>query len=658
MTPESNESIKPAVPMSTKILVLTMLGVPYLAFVVICFALITILPSETGEFDKFIAPGMFLCSSAILALLAVFTFGMLRTLKKPNVVPAQLIGSAIRLGLFALPGIGLAGLTMVTIIQEPALYLTVKDPPAGTELVAPLSITFSAQKATETLALKDVKVLQYSWDFNGDKQADLPPSINPEATFAYDRPGIYSVVAVLQLSTGESRAIPYSFAIPKATIAVEPKEPIIDEPVALSVGHLFSEEQVIQTVKWSFGDGVEADVTQSSVEHTFTQLGTYTIVAVVRLENGTEQRFERDITVSSPPPLPFPISISTTPERLISPPPFSAIFRVETEEELESIVWEFEEGQKREGLEARYTYLRQGDYTVTLNVANKEGKRVRLTKLVRVVPELQINDLVFQGDTKISVGNLQVIGEQPVKIDLTPISESQPFVEYYWDARDATVIVPSDNPYELQAIYRYPGTYRIGLLVQDPGGKAKRFVIPVTVEERKADVDIRLSTAGGEAPLNVTFDVSETFIPGEQISGFEWLFGDQENELPQQGGAVASHLYTEPGTYTVQMTVTTTAGNQYMAEKTLVVRPPNLNACFTPSRPSGVAPMGVIFDSSCTSGLPDKYNWDFGDGSTSDLKTPTHIFESPGVYSVELNLNDKFDSKSKTSVNITVYEAS
>lgn len=657
MNPAQTEQEPSAVSMSTKIMVVTLLGLPYTVLIIICFALISVLPSETGEFDKFITPGLLVCGTAILILMAIFAFGMLRTLKKPNVVPAQLIGSAIRLGLFALPGIALAGLTMVTIVQEPVLYLTMTDPPSGTELVAPLSITFSAQKATETLALKNVKVLQYSWDFDGDKQADLPPSVNPQATFAYDRPGIYSVVAVLQLSTGENRAILYSFAVPKATIAVEPKNPIIDQPVALSIGHLFTEEQLIQTVNWSFGDGVELEATQPSVEHTFTQLGTYSIRAIVRLQNGTQQQFTRDIEVGTPPPLPFPISISTTPDRLISPPPFSAIFRVETEEELESIEWEFEEGQKREGLEARYTYLRQGDYTVTLNVTNKEGKRVRLTKLVRVVPELQINDLLFQGSTKIDLNNLRISGEQPVKIDLTPISESQPFVEYYWDAKDATAIVPSDNPYTLQAIYRYPGTYRIGLLAQDPGGKAKRLTIPVTVEERKADVNIRLSTAGGEAPLNVTFDVSETFIPGEEISGFEWIFGDQEDEKPQQGGAVASHLYAEPGTYTILMTVTTTTGNQYSAEKTLVVRPPNLNACFTPSRPSGVAPMGVIFDSSCTTGLPRKFSWDFGDGATSDLKTPTYIFETPGVYTVELNLNDKFDSKSKTSVTITVYEA-
>jgi chitodextrinase len=275
-----------------------------------------------------------------------------------------------------------------------------------------------------------------------------------------------------------------------------------------------------------------------------------------------------------------------------------------------------------------------------------------------VVPELQINDLVFNGSSKIALNKLSIIGEQPVKVDITPVSESQPFVEYYWDARDATAVIPAENSHTLQAIYRYPGTYRIGLLAQDPGGKAKRFVIPVTVEARKADVDIQLSTAGGEAPLDVTFDSSETFIPNEEISGFEWKFGDQPNEIPQQGSAVTTHTYGEPGTYTVKMTVTTTVGNQYSAEKTLVVRPPTLHACFTPSRISGTAPMGVIFDSSCTTGLPSEYTWDFGDQTTSDLKKPTHLFEVPGVYRVELKLSDKFDSVSKTTVDITVYEAS
>ena len=51
------------------------------------------------------------------------------------------------------------------------------------------------------------------------------------------------------------------------------------------------------------------------------------------------------------------------------------------------------------------------------------------------------------------------------------------------------------------------------------------------------------------------------------------------------------------------------------------------------------------------------WNWDFGDGGTSTLQHPEHLFESPGVYSVTLTVSDGTDSdmEAKTGY-ITVHD--
>jgi len=65
---------------------------------------------------------------------------------------------------------------------------------------------------------------------------------------------------------------------------------------------------------------------------------------------------------------------------------------------------------------------------------------------------------------------------------------------------------------------------------------------------------------------------------------------------------------------------------------------------------SGCAPLEVDF----TSMAQSEYFWNFGDGGFSDLEAPSHIFDMPGVYTVEL-----FTSENGTKVGevvITVFD--
>lgn len=43
----------------------------------------------------------------------------------------------------------------------------------------------------------------------------------------------------------------------------------------------------------------------------------------------------------------------------------------------------------------------------------------------------------------------------------------------------------------------------------------------------------------------------------------------------------------------------------------------------------------VTFTDQSTGFVPDNWFWDFGDGSTSDLQNPTHIFEDAGTFTVK-----------------------
>ena len=53
---------------------------------------------------------------------------------------------------------------------------------------------------------------------------------------------------------------------------------------------------------------------------------------------------------------------------------------------------------------------------------------------------------------------------------------------------------------------------------------------------------------------------------------------------------------------------------------------------------SGEIPLTVGFDSTASTGAPDTITWDFGDGTTSTLASPSHIYKSNGTFIAQLKL--------------------
>jgi PGF-pre-PGF domain-containing protein len=84
--------------------------------------------------------------------------------------------------------------------------------------------------------------------------------------------------------------------------------------------------------------------------------------------------------------------------------------------------------------------------------------------------------------------------------------------------------------------------------------------------------------------------------------------------------------------------------------------PPDSNlpvAAFSVYPTSGKAPLNVAFTDKSTDAT--SWSWNFGDGSTSAEKNPTHTYSAAGDYTVVLTVNNESGSNSKT-LNIIVQE--
>src|SRR5262249_5371816 len=70
-------------------------------------------------------------------------------------------------------------------------------------------------------------------------------------------------------------------------------------------------------------------------------------------------------------------------------------------------------------------------------------------------------------------------------------------------------------------------------------------------------------------------------------------------------------------------------------------------ADFSASPTTGVAPLSVAFTDSST-GTPTSWSWTFGDGATSTVRNPTHVYATAGTFSVTLQVANAAGSDSLT----------
>ena len=646
-------SVSPELTKRMKFIIIVLFGVPYGIFIVWCLFLLMVLPDPTGAYNAFIPIGSLTSVIGIGVLGLIGLFGVSRIIiKREKVLPVQLaIGAGKVLAAIA-PGIVLGIAVPMLITAEPKLSIQVTEPTNLSELVAPIAVTFSMEDAAEILGRRGVSTVSFGWDFDGDgtKNED---TVLPTATAVYPRLGAYNVIVDIQASDGRRRRVVRRLLIQKQVFEVTPIQPIVDEPVKFSVAHLVDTPEEIEEIQWDFeNDGVVDEVTtDTEIVYTFSRVESTTVSALVQMQNQTQFKYQREIQINEKTPLPFDIAIASEPKILVSPPPFQTLFTLDTQEPIRSVKWDFGDGEVLEGERVGHTFFKKGNFMVMAQVKSEDGENVKLTQLVRVVNELKIPDLSFSGTPEVDLKNDTISGEVPVQINITPTS-SLPLVDYSWEVSEATSVGSTETT--LEAIYRRPGTYSVTMIAMDAAGHALRMPLTVEVLPPERRVVINMDPKGGAAPLTVNFDASETRIPDEEISGFEWLFGDQEKESPRQGGAVMSHTYKKPGTYTVKVSARTTEGNVYDETSSIVVRTPLIDACFRASRTTGEAPLGVQFNMDCSTGEITEITWDFGDGATTDERDPIHVFEEPGTYTVNLTIRDINDTVSSNTLEIIV----
>ncbi len=622
------------------------IGISFVSFILWCGILLLLLPSTSPGAPTLVRIGLLTLLIGAGVIILVSLLSLLHIARAPATGRGRTV-ALVKLGALAVPALLLSGATAFFIVQEPPLPVDIVTPSSTADLVAPVTMTFSLQTARQALSSRGFTAVRYRWDIDGDGKIDSE-TFEPTLTASYDRAGIFTVAATLVSASNETRIARRRIYIQQAVFSVTPATPLVDRPVVFDLSNLLTQGLTIVSAEWDFdGDGtVDETAAGPQISTTYYRTGGTTVSVRVRFSNNTQVSYRRTIDVQEPPPLPFPVRIVSNPEHLVSTAPFTALFSIETEERVANVQWQFGDGGRGEGREVAHTFARNGTYPVLARVRSLSGAIAEVSTSVSIVQRLELSDLTFEGSPAVS-GN-RIEGEVPLTVNLTPVT-AQPFITFVWEAPNATNIGSTEG--SLQAIYRREGTYTVTLVGTSADGKVLRRPISIVVRPPSSVISFRMEPESGVAPLTVRFDASETSIPGDDITGFIWGYGDA---TPKEiGGAYTEHTYRSPGTYVIDLTVRTAGGRQQSVTRSLTVRAPVLQACILPSRLRGAAPFGVEFSSDCSTGDLRSVLWDFGDGSQSDERNPVHVFMTPGTYPIRLTVTDTLGATHATTLSLT-----
>jgi PKD repeat protein len=479
----------------------------------------------------------------------------------------------------------------------------------------------------------------YAWDFG-----DTGTSTVKNPSYEYMKAGTYTVNLTVtgpggtNIST-QSDYITVNELPPVAGFSGTPTT----GTVPLMVTFTDSSTGVINRYTWDFGD--TGTSTDKNPQHQYTKAGIYTVNLIVTGPGGSDSKTQT-VTVNEVPPV---AGFNTDPSPATGTVPLTVTFTDTSTGTSTAWDWDFGDGSLHSTLKnpPAHVYTMTGTYTATLTVINNGGSssetatitvnQVQPPTVTVIIPNSGLNT------STISILKLEGTGflsGAVVKLNRTGYSDII--------GTSITVVSPTQITCTFDLTGKISGPWNVAVI--NPDGKSGILTNGFTITAPVPPVAGFSGTPRmGPAPLTVSFHDESTGT----ITSYLWNFGDGSTSTERN----PSHQYTAAGTFMVKLTVTGPAGsntktqNKYITVSKSAAVPA---AVFSGFPRAGAAPLTVSFTDEST-GTITSYLWNFGDGSTSIEKNPSHQYNTAGAYTVKLTVTGPGGSSAKTQTNyITV----
>lgn len=216
----------------------------------------------------------------------------------------------------------------------------------------------------------------------------------------------------------------------------------------------------------------------------------------------------------------------------------------------------------------------------------------------------------------------------PTSFSDLSIVASQTFVAWSWDYGDNSAVDTAHNPTH---IFPNPGLYNTTLISTTANGCKDTIKKPVLVYPLPQVNYYMVPAPQGICDgTTVNFHDTSTIASPYSLEAWQWNFGDATAFVSTEN---SSHLYAAPGTYDVQLNVTSNTGCSDSIVHTLTINPnPVVN--FRANPRIGCEPLCVTFQDSSTilTGNNIQYLWDIGTGNPATSTQFEHCYINDSVF--------------------------
>ena len=399
--------------------------------------------------------------------------------------------------------------------------------------------------------------LTYAWDFGDGSETVLGE--NAEHLFVNN--GLYDVSVTVTDSDGAAVTQSLTITVNNVTPVIDPwQDETSNEGETISFNASFSDPGILDshTVKWDFGDG-SATISETIAPnqqttynleqtHTYTDDGIYTVTLTVTDDDGGVTVNTMTVTVNNTAPVISSLTGDTdVDEGQVAN--FSAIASDAGEDTL-TYTWNFGDGNSATGTDVTHTFSDNGNYTVTLTVADDDGGETTSTLNV-TVKNVAPSIVSLNGDTEVSEGAVA---------DFSAIAadNGSDSLTYSWNFGDGSENKEGAN---VNHVFRDNGNYTVTLTVTDDDGASTTSTLDVVVNNVAPSI---VDISHGEIAEGVSTQFTATATdPGDDILTYTWDFGDGSEIVM---GETVNHLFVDNGNYTITLTVTDDDGGETVSQ--------------------------------------------------------------------------------------------
>jgi gliding motility-associated-like protein len=250
---------------------------------------------------------------------------------------------------------------------------------------------------------------------------------------------------------------------------------------------------------------------------------------------------------------------------------------------------------------------------------------------------------VFSSCSRTFIDSILIISQPTADFELPPgalcdgfikdfVNTSQGATSYSWDF--GVLGINTDVSTNTNPTYSYitPGTYEVSLIASN------NTVCNDTVKKMISVIESILVSFTHNDSLCITGNSFDFIGTATGPSGYviNWNFGPNASISTSDQLIVNGVSYSTPGVHTVTLNISTDECEETATSTIYIFSEPTIN--FQIDDKLKCAPYFGQFVNLSTSETPAQYLWDFGDGTSSTVKNPSHVYPNAGIYDVQLTL--------------------